>query len=55
MRSGVGNPETDLFVVVAGVIVDADRKLRDIQKWLHSMVADYIHPEASALEAFPAR
>lgn len=44
-ESGVGNPENDPFIVVAGVIVDADRQLRAIQKWLHSMIEDHVHPD----------
>ena len=44
-ESGIGSPENDPFIVVAGVIVNADHQLRAIEKWLHSMVEDYVHPD----------
>lgn len=53
-ESGVGNLEKDPYLVVAGVIVHADKQLRAIEAWLKSMLEDYIAPEEKKNFAFHA-
>ncbi len=43
-ESGIGDAKAEPFVVVAGVIVHADIQIKAIEKYLHDMIADYVHP-----------
>ena len=44
-EAGISNPEHEPFVVVAGVIVDADKKLIAIERHLDALVARFIPVE----------
>jgi hypothetical protein len=45
-EAGIGNPKHEPFVVVAGVIVDADRKLSQLRAALNAVIDRHIPPEA---------
>jgi len=41
-ESGIGDPEREPYVIVAGVIVHADKQLRALEKYLKDMVIEYV-------------
>lgn len=43
-ESGISDAKAEPFVVVAGVIVHADKQIKAIEKYLKDMIADYVHP-----------
>lgn len=43
-ESGIGDPTKEPYVVVAGVVVNADRQLKPIETYLLDMVNDFIRP-----------
>jgi len=53
-ESGIGDAKTEPFVVVAGVIVNADVQIRSIEQYLRDMASDYIHPQLRKFTNFHA-
>lgn len=53
-ESGIGNAKEEPFVVVAGVIVHADRQIKAIENYLHDMISDYVHPLLQKFTRFHA-
>jgi hypothetical protein len=53
-EAGLSNPEHEPFLVVAGVIVNADRQLRGVMRQLDKIVERYIPPEHWADFSFHA-
>jgi Protein of unknown function (DUF3800) len=44
-EAGISNPKQEPFLVVAGVLIHADRNLIEIERYLDRLVAQYIPPE----------
>jgi hypothetical protein len=54
-ESGIGDAKAEPFVVVAGVIVNADIQIKAIEKYLHEMTVDFVHPKLRSLLCFHAK
>src|SRR5579872_5464857 len=44
-ESGTGNPAREPFVVVAAIIVHADKQLTKLEEYLAAMAAEFVPPE----------
>jgi hypothetical protein len=44
-ESGTGNPAKEPFVIVAGVLVNADTQWRSVEKYLSDMADDFAEPD----------
>lgn len=54
-ESGIGDAKSQPFVVVAGVIVNADIQIKAIEKYLKDMIVDYVHPDLQRFTHFHAK
>lgn len=54
-ESGIGDAKAEPFVVVAGVIVHADRQIKAIENYLQDMISDYVHPHLQKFTTFHAK
>lgn len=54
-ESGIGNAKVEPYVVVAGVIVDADAQIKALEQYLRDMSEEYIHPHLRKFSSFHAK
>lgn len=54
-ESGIGNAKAEPFVVVAGIIVHADRQIKAIEQYLRDMIYTYVNSHLRKFTTFHAK